>query len=119
MKMLRIIWVMAVAACAATAADKSTVLKAARMFDGTRITAPGVVVVTGTRITAVGASAGIPPGAEIVELGDATLSPGFIDAHTHITLGSESDYRQMLIDGLQRTVAEKALRTTADAERHC
>jgi imidazolonepropionase-like amidohydrolase len=102
---------------AASAADKATVLKAARMFDGVKLSSPGVVVVTGNRITAVGASAGIPPGAEILDFGDATLSPGFIDAHTHITLGSESDYRQMLIDGLQRTVAEMALRSTADARK--
>jgi imidazolonepropionase-like amidohydrolase len=115
--MLRILLSCLAVTIAASAADKATVLKAARMFDGVKLSSPGVVVVTGNRITAVGATAGIPPGAEILDFGDATLSPGFIDAHTHITLGSESDYRQMLIDGLQRTVAEMALRSTADARK--
>jgi imidazolonepropionase-like amidohydrolase len=87
------------------------------MFDGAKITSPGLVVVTGNRITAVGASAGIPAGAEVLDFCDATLSPGFIDAHTHLTGGSPSDYRQMIIDGLQRTVAEQALRTTVDARK--
>jgi imidazolonepropionase-like amidohydrolase len=114
---MRIILLGCLLATVAAAADKVTVLKAARMFDGSKISSPGVVVVTGNRITAVGVSAGIPAGAEVMDFGDATLSPGFIDAHTHLTLGSENDYRQMLIDSLQRTVAEQALRTTVDARK--
>src|SRR3954453_5061562 len=63
-------------------------LRAARVIDGTGA-APilnGVVVVTEDKIVAVGkqGSVNIPPGARIVDLGDATLLPGFIDAHTHI-----------------------------------
>ena len=64
------------------------VLRAARMIDGTGA-APverAVIVVTGNRITAVGrdGSVTIPAGAQTVDLGDVTLLPGFIDAHTHI-----------------------------------
>jgi len=64
------------------------VLKAARLIDGTG--APGinnaVVVVTDNKITAVGSarSVQIPAGAKMIDLGDATLLPGFIDAHTHL-----------------------------------
>jgi imidazolonepropionase-like amidohydrolase len=63
-------------------------LKAARLIDGTGKTevANGVVVVTDDRITAVGSSSQvpIPAGAKIIDLGDVTLMPGFIDAHTHV-----------------------------------
>ncbi len=63
-------------------------IKAARLIDGTGRPAitNGVVVVTDDRITAVGPAAGItiPAGARVIDLGDATLLPGFIDAHTHI-----------------------------------
>ncbi len=69
-------------------AQQTTVLKAARLIDGTGSApvANGVVVVTGNRIVAVGreGSVTIPAGARTIDLGDATLLPGFIDAHTHI-----------------------------------
>jgi imidazolonepropionase-like amidohydrolase len=44
------------------------------------------VVVTDDRIVAVGRQGAvtIPAGAKLVDLGDVTLLPGFIDAHTHI-----------------------------------
>lgn len=64
------------------------VLKAARLIDGTGA-APitnAVVVVTDNMITAVGAAASvrIPANARMIYLGDVTLMPGFIDAHTHL-----------------------------------
>jgi imidazolonepropionase-like amidohydrolase len=37
------------------------------------------------RIAEVGTSVRIPPGARMVDLGDATLLPGLIDLHTHLT----------------------------------
>jgi imidazolonepropionase-like amidohydrolase len=63
-------------------------LKAARLIDGTgapAITNP-VVIVTDNKITAVGdaASVRIPAGAKVIDLGNVTLLPGFIDAHTHL-----------------------------------
>jgi imidazolonepropionase-like amidohydrolase len=65
------------------------VLRAARVVDGTGAApiANGVVIVTGNRITAVGRSGAVtvPAGAQTIDLGDATLLPGFIDAHTHIS----------------------------------
>ena len=66
----------------------TVVLKAARLIDGTGA-APitnGVVVVTNDKIAAVGTSASVtvPAGARVIDLGDVTLMPGFIDAHTHI-----------------------------------
>ena len=70
-------------------ASAPIVLRAARVVDGTGAApiANGVVVVTGNRITAVGRSGAVtvPAGAQVIELGDATLLPGFIDAHTHIS----------------------------------
>ena len=77
-----------------SSAQQTTVLRAARLIDGTG--APTVtnaaIVVTGDRIVAVGpaATVALPVGARVVDLGDVTLLPGFIDAHTHIigrTLG--------------------------------
>jgi imidazolonepropionase-like amidohydrolase len=66
----------------------TVVLRAARLIDGTGA-APvqnGIVVVTDDRIVAVGreGTVQVPAGARVIDLGDATLLPGFIDAHTHI-----------------------------------
>ena len=64
------------------------VLKAARLIDGTGAPAinNAIVIVTDNRITAVGDSRSVrvPSGAKVIDLGNATLLPGFIDAHTHL-----------------------------------
>lgn len=68
---------------------KGTVaLRAARLIDGTG--GPpidnAVIIVEDNRITAVGpaGSVNIPAKAKVIDLGDVTLLPGFIDAHTHL-----------------------------------
>jgi imidazolonepropionase-like amidohydrolase len=70
------------------AGSGTVVLRAARVIDGTGAApiANGVVVVTDDRIVAVGpeASVRIPAGARRIDLGDATLLPGFIDLHVHL-----------------------------------
>ena len=72
----------------------SVALRAARVIDGTGAAAiqNGVVVITDDKIVAVGKQGAvtIPAGAKVIDLGNSTLLPGFIDAHTHIigrTLG--------------------------------
>jgi len=99
------------------ATEKSYVLKAARLFDGKSETlaTPGVLVVTGGKIVGVGARVAIPAGAEVIDLGDATLLPGFIDAHTHLTFPYSDDYNRSQLDNLRKTVAEKALDASVNA----
>jgi len=98
-------------------ASKTYVLRATRMFDGksNTLVTPGLVVVTDGKIVAVGAKAAVPAGAEPIDLGDATLLPGFIDAHTHITMMYSDDWKQNTLDGLQKTIAEQALDASANA----
>jgi len=87
------------------------VLKAARMFDGkaNALVSPGVVIVEDSRIVELGASSKLPAGAEVIDLGDATLLPGFMDAHTHLRGDPASDSRQGRIDGIEQYPAERAL----------
>ncbi|HEX8500695.1 MAG TPA: amidohydrolase family protein [Pyrinomonadaceae bacterium] len=70
-----------------TPAGVVVVMRAARMLDarGGRIVEGAAVVVEGERITAAGPDVSVPPGAHVLDLGDVTLMPGLVDAHTHLT----------------------------------
>jgi imidazolonepropionase-like amidohydrolase len=72
---------------AATTTQGRVYVRAARMFDANagRIVADAVVVIEGERVAQVGAGLQIPQGARVYDLGDVTLLPGLVDAHTHIT----------------------------------
>src|SRR5271154_521629 len=114
---LAVIAALPAATLAQQPASKIYVLKAARMFDGksNAIIKPGVVVVSNGKILAVGATAAVPAGAEVIDLGDATLLPGFIDAHTHLTMQYREDYNKALLDELQKPIPEMAIDATVNA----
>lgn len=92
-------------------------LKAARMFDGTgdSIVRDAVVLIEDGKIKAAGAKLAVPEGAEVIDLGDSTLLPGLIDAHTHVTGESTDNWALGLVADLRRTVPEQAIRSTAFA----
>ncbi|HSP16933.1 MAG TPA: amidohydrolase family protein [Thermoanaerobaculia bacterium] len=101
MKRLAIVLFLLLIAGAAFAADNLIVLRAARMIDarGDGVISPAVIVVRGNKIESAGASAAIPQGAQVIDLGDATLLPGLIDVHTHIMLQGDitsADYDDQL-----------------------
>lgn len=96
-------------------AQNTYVLRAARLFDGKSDTVvqPGILVISGNKIQSVGGEA--PAGATVIDLGDATLLPGFIDAHTHLTMDFNPDYNGARLEALDRTIPETAIRSTANA----
>jgi imidazolonepropionase-like amidohydrolase len=70
---------------------QTVVIRAGRMFDpvaGRMLDHP-VVVIKENKIESVstGNQPAIP-GARLIDLGDATLLPGFIDVHTHLTMNA-------------------------------
>jgi imidazolonepropionase-like amidohydrolase len=67
----------------ARAADSVIVLKAARLFTGTAMQSPGVLVISGDRIVSM-REGDAGSAATVIDLGDATIMPGLIDCHTHI-----------------------------------
>jgi imidazolonepropionase-like amidohydrolase len=98
---------------AATAA--STALVAARIIDGRSdaLSTSTVLLVEGDRITAMGDRSIIPAGAEVIDLGDATLMPGMINAHEHPLMFGH-DYQQT---HLTSSSAYKALMGLAGLQR--
>jgi imidazolonepropionase-like amidohydrolase len=92
-------------------------LKAARLFDGTSndLVTNAVVVIEGTRIQSIGGA--IPAGAEVIDLGDVTLLPAFIDAHTHLSFESGENFYRNYFDNLMRHPPEQALRASTFARK--
>jgi imidazolonepropionase-like amidohydrolase len=75
----------------------------------------GVVLIEGDKIADVGSNLAIPSGAQVIDLGDATLAPGFMDAHTHLTLDYSGDYNVRRLHELDLNVSEQAIRATTFA----
>jgi imidazolonepropionase-like amidohydrolase len=96
-------------------AQQPIVVRAARMVDVARgeLIAPAVVVVANGRIVSVG-SGGLPAGARTVDLGDLTLLPGLIDAHTHLTADISGDW---ITRSVRELPADAALRGARNARR--
>jgi imidazolonepropionase-like amidohydrolase len=101
-------------AIGAVAADKVIVLKAKRLFDGKSQTLAqnGVVIVQGNKIVDAGSNLPAPADAQVIDLGDATLSPGFMDGHTHLTLDFSGNYNERRLRELDLNVSEQAILAT-------
>ncbi|HUE40487.1 MAG TPA: amidohydrolase family protein [Chthoniobacterales bacterium] len=99
------------------AAEKIIVLKAARLFDGKSKTLVqnGVVIVQGNKIVDAGSNLSAPSDAEVIDLGDATLSPGFMDGHTHLTLDFSGNYNERRLKEIDLNVSEQAIIATTHA----
>lgn len=97
--------------------EKTIVLKAARLFDGKSkaLVTNGVVIVQGNKIADAGSNLPVPADAEVIDLGDATLSPGFMDGHTHLTLDFSGDFTTMRLRELDLNVTEQALKASTYA----
>lgn len=72
-----------------------------------------VVLIEKNKITAVGSKLNIPDGVQVIALGDVTLLPGLIDAHTHLLhqyytkYGDDNSNR--LLEMIQLGPAKRAL----------
>src|SRR5437773_1320254 len=105
-------------AASASADPKSLIVKAAHLIDGLgdQPRGPSAVLVQGDRIVAVGApeeiAAQAPAGAQVIDLGEAWLLPGLIDANTHVLLQGDitaADYDAQL---LKESIPYRALRAS-------
>ena len=75
------------------------VIKAARLIDGRndRVVTPGAVLVRGDQIVQIGSAIAAPQDARVIDLGDATITPGLIDLHTHLTDREDLHWEDVLV----------------------
>jgi imidazolonepropionase-like amidohydrolase len=87
--------------------DRVIVLHATRLLeiDTGRMISPAEILIQGERIIAVGTTVQHPATAEVIDLGDATLMPGLIDAHVHLFLHPGSEDLQTVEESIpKRTI---------------
>lgn len=80
-------------------ASKTVVIRAGRLLDvktGKTLSNQSIFI-QGDKIMSVGADATVPAGAEVIDLANATVLPGLIDAHTHITMTTNFGYSRLAI----------------------
>ena len=82
---------------------------------------PAVLVVADGRIRSIGAG-DLPRGARTIDLGDMTLLPGLIDAHTHLTMDISGDWvtrsvRELPADAALRGARNARLTLSPDSPR--
>ncbi|MBV9693696.1 MAG: amidohydrolase family protein [Alphaproteobacteria bacterium] len=115
MKIIAALLIAAAFATPALAAD--IVIHAGHLIDGVSKTerAQVSILIHDDRISAVEPGFVTPPGAEIIDLSNATVLPGLIDCHIHIT--SNFDGGNPVAEAVTRTAFDDAFAAVGNAER--
>lgn len=95
---------------------KDVVIHAGRLIDGIsrQPRAQMSILIKDERITAVQSGFVTPAGAEVIDLSNATVLPGLIDAHQHI--GSSTPSYATNVSLLARSEADETLKMEANAQ---
>ena len=77
--------------------QKHTVIRAARILDVKtgEVLRDGAIIIAGDKIVSVGPATALPPDATVINLPTATVLPGLIDAHTHLTFNPVFGYEML------------------------
>ena len=92
-------------------------IRAGRLIDG-RAEKPlenVLVQVEGDKITSVSAGGSVPAGVQVIDLGTATVLPGFIDTHTHLLLHGDTTQEEYDAQLLKESIPYRAILAARNA----
>ena len=102
----------------AAPAAKTVVIHAGRLLDVKtgKTLSNQTIAIQGDKIASVGSDAQVSAGAQVIDLSNATLLPGLIDAHTHITYTPNFGYSRLGVSAPRRALnGARNARVTLDA----
>jgi len=82
---------------ASSSAPKRVVIRAGKLLDVKtgKALSDQAIVIEGDKIVSVGAASSAPSDATVIKLSNATVLPGLIDAHTHLTFNPTFGYEML------------------------
>lgn len=106
---MKALWLVVLASCSVFAAPKRTVLHAARAVvpESGKVISPAWLSIEDRRIVSLSSAR---PEGEVTELGDVTLVPGFIDAHSHLLYVEAATADAMVGEATSLDETDRALR---------
>jgi imidazolonepropionase-like amidohydrolase len=75
-----------------------------------------LILVEGDKVVSVTAGGSAPPGVQVVDLGNATLLPGFIDTHTHLLLHGDTTTEEYDAQLLKESIPYRAILAARNAQ---
>ena len=93
-------------------------IRAARLIDGKneKPLENVLIQVEGDKIISVSASGTAPAGVQVVDLGSATVLPGFIDVHTHLLLHGDTTQQEYDAQLLKESIPYRAILAARNAQ---
>jgi imidazolonepropionase-like amidohydrolase len=106
------------AVAAAGQAPKRIAIRAGRLIDGKseKPLENPLILVEGDRIVSVTVHGNAPAGMQVIDLGNATLLPGFIDAHTHLLLHGDTTPEEYDAQLLKESIPYRAILAARNAQ---
>jgi len=106
------------AGAAAGQAPKRIAIRAGRLIDGKseKPLENPLILVEGDRIASVTARGNAPAGVQVIDLGNATVLPGFIDAHTHLLLHGDTTPEEYDAQLLKESIPYRAILAARNAQ---